>query len=192
MRPGRQAHPGRPRFAPGEKPGKRGDVLRESARGSGQGMLSACTTPEAQKRGQRRGKRGGGGRGGAARGCHRRRGGDRSRSGLPHPALGPSHSHAGPAPLGLLPPRGQQPPGEKEKPRTSCFRRATRKRLPNYRTGAAARLESLLLHCPASPNAERTTSDARGHSREIWRAGFSLPLAFSSSSSVLCGCTDTD
>lgn len=40
----------------------------------------------------------------------------------PLPASGPSHSHAGPRPLGLLPPRGHQPPGEEDWPTTSCFR----------------------------------------------------------------------
>lgn len=172
MRPGGQAHAGRPRFAPGEKPGKRGDVLRESARGSGQGVLSVCTTPEAQRGGQRRGKRGGGG--GAAPGRHRRRGGDRSRSGLPHPALGPSHSHAGPAPLGLLPPRGQQPPGEKEKPRTSCFRRATRKRLPSYRRGRTPRVAP----SPLPRFAKRRTHDvrcARSLSRDLESGALAPP-----------------
>lgn len=102
----------------------------------------------------------------------------------PPPGLGPSHSHARPVPLGLLPPRGQQPPAEKGKPITSCFRRATRKRRPSYRRGRTLRAAL----SPLLGFAKHRTHDVRcsrllsrdlesGGSRSPWRSVL-LPQRF--------------
>lgn len=94
----------------GEPRGERREAGRRR-RGVARGCCPSARLQRLEKEVSEGARGGGGGREGAARGCHRRRGGDRSRGDLPHPALGPRDSHAGPAPLGLLPPRGQPAAG---------------------------------------------------------------------------------
>lgn len=90
-------------------------LRRASPRGAARGAVS-------QQSAGRRGKLAAAA-GRAARGSGGRAG--RPASPLP-PGLGAqalTHSRAGPRPLGLLPPRGHQPPGEGAEPTASCFRR---------------------------------------------------------------------
>lgn len=81
---------------------------RQARAGSGQGCASGDSANSESPSG-----------GGARRG--RRCEGEDVPAASPLPASGPDTHMRGPRPLGLLPPRGQQPPGE-EKPATSCFR----------------------------------------------------------------------
>lgn len=126
-------------------------------------MLSVRRTRGAPVRGSRSGTPGSPGgrgrrrwrRGGAARGCAGRRGQPAS----PLPASGPSHSHAGPRPLGLLPPRGHQSPGEEDGAHNFL--------LPAARPGSAPRAASPAANTkgktsPFAPHAPRQIPRGRG------------------------------
>lgn len=81
----------------------------------------------------------------------------------------------GPRPLGLLPPRGQQPPSEEDEPTTSCFRGCTRKQLPP--PGDAARRRAAPSSPPRTSAKNRPRGDAaRGGSLARYGARrFSFP-----------------
>lgn len=134
-----------PRLPPRGASGKMSEGIwpRERPR-----VLSVSRTPEALA----------GGRG--------RRGGRREAAvASPLPASGPSHSHAGPRPLGLLPPRGLQPPGEKCGPTTSCFRQ---------------RDPEVVLSPPAKPGIQRKSSSCprfQNRSGEVSGRGASLAVS---------------
>lgn len=88
----------------------------------------------------------------------------------PLPASGPSHSHAGPRPLGLLPPRGHQSPGEEDGPTTSCFRQRDPEAILTPLDGPRTQRETSPRPTLQNRSGEVAGRGARGNSRGIWKA----------------------
>lgn len=130
-------------------------------RGSGRGGGVRGAVSQQNPGGFRRGKVAA-----AAQRAAQGNGGRAGRPASPLPASGPSHSHAGPRPLGLLPPRGHQPPGEEDGPTTSCFRQRDPEVIPAP-PPARPRTQRKKLFEPQVPKQIRRGCGARGNSRGI-------------------------